>query len=166
MKKRFRFNISMDADVEVEAENAEEARMIVINNMEAGKYDSDLEPDASAYVDDGIEVSQKMKQELDYHKALLDNGWECIEGYAMDYATPEESQHCIISKEEILKCIFNKPKMFYFPKGDYEWARDEDEAWECLLDDLMIKFDTQEEGFVVMKLLEQQKVKANTKGDN
>jgi len=55
---KYKFNIQMEADVEVDADNIEDARMEVINNMENGLYDDDLSPDASAYVDDGIEVKE------------------------------------------------------------------------------------------------------------
>ena len=48
----------MDCNVEVEAENAEDARMKVINNMDNGDYDHLLEPDGSAYVDDGLELEE------------------------------------------------------------------------------------------------------------
>ena len=55
---KYKFNISMDCNVEVEAENAEDARMKVINNMDNGDYDHLLEPDGSAYVDDGLELEE------------------------------------------------------------------------------------------------------------
>jgi len=55
---KYKFNIQMEADVEVDADNIEDARMKVINNMENGLYDDDLSPDGSAYVDDGIEVKE------------------------------------------------------------------------------------------------------------
>ena len=53
---QYKFNISMDCNVVTEANNAEDARMKVINNMDSGDYDYLLKPDGSAYVDDGLEL--------------------------------------------------------------------------------------------------------------
>ena len=55
---KYRFNISMDADVTIDAENKEDARIQVINKMDNGDYDQLLCPDASAYVDDGYELEE------------------------------------------------------------------------------------------------------------
>ena len=53
-KMKYKFNISTDADIVVESDNIEDARMKVINNMERGEYDQELAPNPSSYVDDGV----------------------------------------------------------------------------------------------------------------
>ena len=55
---KFKFNISTDADVIVESDNIEDARMVVINNMEQGKYDENLKPNGTSYVDDGVNLDE------------------------------------------------------------------------------------------------------------
>jgi hypothetical protein len=56
---KYKFNISMDADVIIEAENKLEARQKVIELMDRGEYNNLLIPDASAYVDDGLQLKEK-----------------------------------------------------------------------------------------------------------
>lgn len=55
---KYKFTISMECDVLVEADNKEDARMQVINNMNNGNYDQLMNPDASAYIDEGKKVSE------------------------------------------------------------------------------------------------------------
>jgi len=66
---------------------------------------------------------------------LLEYKWEKVTGYDMGYEVPD-CNTVIISVEEVKKCIQKKPVDFYFTSKDYEWARNLEEAWECLLDDV------------------------------
>jgi hypothetical protein len=53
--KRFQFEVNASYEPIVEAKNAEEARMKVIEALARGDYDSELS-DASNYVSDGREL--------------------------------------------------------------------------------------------------------------
>lgn len=69
-------------------------------------------------------------------KLLTHYKWEKMTGWAMEYSAPE-CENVIITVEEVQKWIGKEATDYYFPEGsDYDWARDLEEAWECLCDDV------------------------------
>ena len=76
----------------------------------------------------------------DKDKLLLMHKYTKIVGYAMDYASDDEK--VIITLDEIRKWVGEPAQAFYFEENNDEYARDLDDAWETLFDELYNTLDT------------------------
>jgi hypothetical protein len=68
------------------------------------------------------------------HEVLLENEYEFIEGYVLDYEKDSDMLSIIISRKEIEGFYNKKAENYYFKKG-YDYSKDEESAWEELYDD-------------------------------
>ena len=77
-------------------------------------------------------------------KLLLMHKYGKVVGYAMGYEPPE-TDNVIITLEEIKECIGKKAETYYYPEHANDFARDLEDAWECLIDELYNQLDTEDE---------------------
>ena len=63
------------------------------------------------------------------HDVLIENGWECLIGYQLDFEKDSDMSSVLISRKDVEKFYSQSPKNYYYTNHD-EYSVDEDEAWE------------------------------------
>jgi len=98
-------------------------------------------------------MEKKMENKLlklnnsDREKVIISKGYKMVEGWSMEFESPEESSNIVISKKEIFKKIaegFQK----YFMLEDGEFFLDLSDAWDEVLDGIYDDLDTDDNNIV------------------
>ena len=99
------------------------------------------------------EISETKKFEFsddEKDKLLVAHNYNKIVGYALDYVSDDEK--VIITLDEIRKWVGEPAQVYYFEEGNDEYARDLEDAWDCLVDELLNSLGVEDEEIVYASL--------------